>query len=254
MYTKGESDVWAQCFCFSALDCKAWSRHLHDEINQNLTLAQRELMLWHQKLSHAGLTSIHNLCRQRRTPKVTTEEDLIPLLAGIKMPSDVCNNLLCGSCAAAKAHRKQPGIHPANSGKKHSSLRPSDIRPGDCISCDHYGSPVKGRVVSSSGHSSTQLGYECGCIFVDNASGYMLHQPQRSMAAGDTIRSKLVLEREAADVGVKIKAIHTDNGVFNSAEFRAHCKSMKQNLGFSAVGAHHQNGIAENAIRTICMA
>jgi hypothetical protein len=27
------------------------------------------------------------------------------------------------------------------------------------------------------------------------------------------------LEREAADVNVKIKAIHTDNGVFNSQEF-----------------------------------
>ena len=72
------------------------------------------------------------------------------------------------------------------------------------------------------------------------------------MSAGDTIRSKLALEREAADVNVKIKAIHTDNGVFNSQEFRLHCENLKQKLTFSAVGAHHQNAIAENAIHTIC--
>jgi hypothetical protein len=91
--------------------------------------------------------------------------------------------------------------------------------PGDCISCDHYGSPVKGLVMGVSGHSLTRLGYEGGCIFVNNASGWMFHHPQHSMFAGDTIRSKFALEREAADVNVKIKAIHTDNGVFNSQEF-----------------------------------
>jgi hypothetical protein len=127
--------------------------------------------LWHQKLSHASLTSIHNLCHQHRTPK-----DLVPLLSGktlpctYKMPSDACDNLLCGSCTAAKAHLKQPGVRPANSSKEYGSLRPSDIMPGDCISCDHHGSPVKGCVIVVSGHSSTCLGYEGGCIFVDNAS------------------------------------------------------------------------------------
>jgi hypothetical protein len=103
MYIDGEADVWAQCFTFTSDNRKAWTRHLHDDINQNLTLAQKELMLWHQKLSHASLTSIHNLCRQRRTPKVKTEDDLVPLLSGktlpctYKMPSDACDNLLCGS-------------------------------------------------------------------------------------------------------------------------------------------------------------
>lgn len=80
----------------------------------------------------------------------------------------------------------------------------------------------------------------------------MFHQLQKSLAASDTIRRKLALEREAADVNLRIKNIHTDNRVFNSAKFSAHCKHLKQKIGFSAVGAHHQNGVAENAIPTIC--
>jgi hypothetical protein len=122
--------------------------------------------LWHQKLSHASLDSIHNLCRQKRTPKVTTKDDLVPLLTDkllpctYKMPSDVCENLLCCTCAAAKAHRKTPGIRQENSTKQHDTISPPELQPGDCISCDHYSSPEKGRVVSDSGHSSTWYGYE----------------------------------------------------------------------------------------------
>jgi transposase InsO family protein len=42
-----------------------------------------------------------------------------------------------------------------------------------------------------------------------------------------------------------------DNGVFGSAEFRSHCCSLGQSIRFSGVGAHHQNGITERAIRTV---
>jgi hypothetical protein len=80
----------------------------------------------------------------------------------------------------------------------------------------------------------------------------MYHRAQKSLAASDTIRSKLLLEREAADVNVKIKEIHSDNGVFQSKKFRDHCENLNQKLSFSAVGAKHQNAIAENAIRTVC--
>jgi hypothetical protein len=101
------------------------------------------------------------------------------------MPSDVCNNLLCGSCEIAKATRRRPGIN--SKSPTYKSLRAPDILPGDCINCYHYGSPIKGRSVSSSGHSSTRHGFEGGCIFVDNASGWMYHKAQRTLSASDTI-------------------------------------------------------------------
>jgi transposase InsO family protein len=39
--------------------------------------------------------------------------------------------------------------------------------------------------------------------------------------------------------------------VFASKEFREHCTRLGQELSFSGVGAHHQNGVAERAIQTI---
>jgi hypothetical protein len=84
-----------------------------------------------------------------------TVDELVPLLTDkilpctYKMPSDVCDNLLCGTCAAARVHRKTPGITPPNSTKEQNSIKPREIKAGDWISCDHYSSLVKGRVMSA---------------------------------------------------------------------------------------------------------
>jgi hypothetical protein len=45
---------------------------------------------------------------------------------------------------------------------------------------------------------------------------------------------------------------HSDNGIFASAEFKAHCASQNQKIWFSGSHTHHQNGIAKQAIGTIC--
>ena len=156
MFVQGD-DVWTSCFSYNAADRKAWVCHILDEQNQNLSLAQKELLLWHHRLSHAGLTSVHNLCLQKRTPKVKVESDLVALRGEPclpcthRMPSDACTNMICGACTVAKATRRVPGIKSGKSSPEFGSLRPPDIRPGDCISCDHYSSPVTGRAVASSG-------------------------------------------------------------------------------------------------------
>lgn len=59
-------------------------------------------------------------------------------------------------------------------------------------------------------------------------------------------------EHEANEVNVRIKSYHSDNGVFSSDKFKAHCKPIKQKLRFSGVGAKFQNSVAEQAIQTIC--
>jgi hypothetical protein len=53
------------------------------------------------------------------------------------------------------------------------------------------------------------------------------------------------------DQGALVHAYHTDNGVFRAKEFNEKILEDKQNITFSGVGAHHQNGAAERAIRTI---
>lgn len=60
------SCLWAKFFAFNVDDKIDWKKAILDTTNQNLTAAQRELLVWHFKLSHAGLSTVHNLCRQRR--------------------------------------------------------------------------------------------------------------------------------------------------------------------------------------------
>lgn len=61
-----DSCLWAKFFAFNVDDKIDWKKAILDTTNQNLTAAQRELLVWHFKLSHAGLSTVHNLCRQRR--------------------------------------------------------------------------------------------------------------------------------------------------------------------------------------------
>lgn len=251
---------WTQCFGVAATEEHDWSVHIFNasKQNKNLTLPQKELLLWHQRLSHVNLFTVHNLLRLKRSPKVTAIDDFKPirdkptLPCSAKIPSSACHHLLCAACEISKATRRRPSNYPAyNAPVKEMSLKEGHIQPGLCVSCDHYLSPTPGRSISSSGYSSTRHGYNGGTIFVDHCSGKVFHHPQRTITASDTIRGKLLFEREAADVGVSIKSYHSDNGVFNSEEFKSHCSEQNQKLTFSGVGAHHQNGVAERSIQTI---
>jgi transposase InsO family protein len=251
--------LWSRCFAFEDTDPKFWARSLLDAKNLNLSAAQKELLRWHNKLSHAALSTVHNLCRMKRVAKPKDESDLVAIRDGptlpctFNVPNACCDGLLCAACTVAKASRRAPSINskikpPA----RQMVLKDGDLQPGDCISCDHFMSPVTGRAIADSGYSSTRHGYTCGTIYVDHATGFMQARCQKSISAEDTIRGKLLFEQEAADSGVRIKKYHSDNGIFSSAQFKAHCKLMKQKLTFSGVGAKFQNGVAENAIKTVC--
>ena len=252
--------LWHECFGFNSEMRQAWARGTLDAANQNLSLAQKEILLWHQRLSHANISAIHNLARQKsRTKKVSNEAELVALRDGPllpcthNVPNAVCDNLVCAACAISKASRRKPSVRsPGGAILREKVLKENDLRPGDRISCDHYISPIPGRAVADSGHSSTRHGFVGGTIYVDHASGYIFHRPQKTLTAADTIRGKLILEQEAADVGIRVKRYHSDNGVFSSREFRDHCEALKQKLRFSGVGAKFQNGVAERSIQTVC--
>jgi transposase InsO family protein len=85
---------------------------------------------------------------------------------------------------------------------------------------------------------------------VDHASNYIFHRAQFSTTANETLTSKLALEQHANEHSISIKKYHTNNGVFALQAFRTACASQNQQLSFSGVGAHHQNGIAERNIKT----
>jgi hypothetical protein len=93
--------------------------------------------------------------------------------------------------------------------------------------------------------------YKGGTVFVDAASSFMSIHHQIGFTAVETIKSKLVFEREAASVGNQVQQYNTDNGVYTSKEFTTQLENQAQTIRLSGVGAHHQNGPAENAIKNI---
>jgi len=93
--------------------------------------------------------------------------------------------------------------------------------------------------------------YTCGTLFIDHVSGKVFNYCQFSTNAYETIQSKHPLEALARQEGFDIKAYHSDNGTFTSAEFKANCERQQQEQSFSGVCAHHQNGVAEGNIGTV---
>ena len=249
---------WSRCFAFQESEHDVWARSILAASNQNLTLTQKELLLWQQRLSHAGLSTVQNISRHRRDSCPSGSSELVRICDGpllpctYSVPSSTCDNLLCAACEISMATRQSPMVRPLHSAPPNQMLlKETHVHPGNCVRCDHVISPVPGRVISASGHSSSCNGYTCGTINVDHCSGFLFVNHQLTTTASDTIYGKLLLEHEAADVGISIKGYHSDNGVFGSAVFQSHCHDLGQTIRFSGVGAHHQNGVAEWAIRTV---
>jgi transposase InsO family protein len=131
---------------------------------------------------------------------------------------------------------------------KPHTLKSNHLTPGNCVSADHYFSPVPGCLPHTFGKERVR--YMCGSLFVDHASGKIFNFPQYSNNASKTIQCAQRLESMARDEGFRIKAYHLYNGIFAAANFQEHCKQQQQKLSFSGVGAKHQNGITEQNIKT----
>ena len=55
------------------------------------------------------------------------------------------------------------------------------------------------------------------------------------------------------DLGITVQSYQSDNGIFTAPAFMHEIEKGLQNIKFSGMGAHHQNGIAEQGIQTILM-
>jgi hypothetical protein len=226
-----------------------------DETNQNLTGAQKELLGWHWKLGHANMPWIQKLMRPKRPKhkKHFEPEDVIAAVIHTNIENTrtcASADIVCCACQLAKQRRRgtRTGrVIPIEPGR----LMDGDLQPGDCVSLDHFESRVRGRLPNTKGKEKERDRYCGGLIAVDHASGYIYVNCQVSLRAGDTIDSKKRFEIFAKKNGVKIKKYHADNGTFNSEAFRTELANLEQELDFSGVGAHHQNGVAERAIQTI---
>ncbi len=86
---------------------------------------------------------------------------------------------------------------------------------------------------------------------MDHATGRIKFVPQASSNTATTLREKHALEREAANLGFRIQSLVSDNGIFTSKEFQLDVHRRNQSHHLSGAGAKHQNGFAENGIKTV---
>lgn len=219
------------------------------EINQNITASQKELLLWHWRLGHASFKRIQWLFA---VPRDKENDSVKPTLISKNPKVSSCKNPLCVACQIAKQTRRgAETIHHSAIKQKEMSLRRNNIEPGDMVSLDQYMSALPGRLSHTKGKEKKKDQYCGGTIFVDHASSKVFVKNQVSLNAGETVMAKRMFERDANNSGVQIKAYRADNVPFNCKEFLADIESKGQTISLSGVGAHHQNGVSERAIKTI---
>ena len=211
-----------------------------DEANINLSRPQKALLKLHFRLGHFNLPWIQSLIRK-----------------GILHTDDTnttCKTALCKcmACQMAKQVRRPTGttVTKIRQGKD-GVLKKNNLRPGGMISSDQFVSSLPGRLPNTYGKEKEKDKYTGGTVFIDEASSMIFVENQVSLGAAETLRAKHKFEREALRHGIPILGYRADNGVYQTAAFRADLDRLSQSIQFLGVGAHHHNGVAERTIRTI---
>ena len=189
-----------------------------------------EFLRWHHRFNHCSPKRLQLLARRGVIPR---------RLARCPIP-------VCSACLYGKATRRPWRTKPASVNDE----RHIPTKPGEVVSVDQMVSPTPGLIAQMSGFLTKQR-YGYATVFVDHATDFTYCYFQKSDSAEETVEAKEAFERTAAQHGVKILHYHADNGVFASKAWKSHCLIKHQGLTFAGVGAHHQNGKAENKIRQL---
>ncbi len=216
--------------------------------------AQKSLLLDHQHLGHIGLEHVQSLyCCVTATSTSIVESNCTPCIIPCHPQVLSCSAPVCLACSVAKA-RKLPRAtgctSHATEGEQHS-LSQNVLHPGQRIFTDQYKSSVRGCLATTQGLKSPTQQYCGGTLFFDVASQFIFVQHQVSLGATNTLMSKSQFEHEATQCGITINSYHTDNGIFTKSQFCNALLATNQGHTVSGMGAHHQNGLAEHAIKTI---
>ena len=207
--------------------------------NTNLSASQKILLRFHCRLGHLGFGHLQWFLRQGIFGAI-----------GVQCGSKDVTPPKCEACQMG-GQQKRPihgNVHTQN---KTAGLKAEQLKPGQRIFSDQYVSSLPGRNFNGRGQMQSQNNFKGGTVFCDAASGFLSIHHQVGFTAHETIRSKLTFEREASHVGNTIQSYNTDNGIYTAKEFNFELEKNLQSIRMSGVGAHHQNGPAENAIKNV---
>jgi hypothetical protein len=222
---------------------------LLNDNNYNLSNSQKELLLWHSRLGHAGFARIQDLMRGKKNNYGDYKD---PPIIETKTAASRCEPPKCPACQLSKQHRRSPGSQHVRARPEHEmAIRRENMIPGECFSVDQFTSTTPGRLPHTRGKERQDIQYNGGTLYIDHATGFTFIRNQISLRAGETLLGKHALERFANQFGVQVQNYHADNHPFGSHKFREDCALQEQGLTFSGVGAHFQNGVAERGVQTI---
>ena len=88
-------------------------------------------------------------------------------------------------------------------------------------------------------------------MWVDHFSHFLHAQCHEQATIQAALESKENFELYAKRYNVRIKHIHSNNGIFTTKAFKDHVVACDQQQSFCGVGAHWQNGVIERYIGVI---
>jgi hypothetical protein len=221
--------------------------------NENLSMPQKELLLWHWKLG-IGMQRVQTMMRKRTFEDPFGRMQVHPPIIQSKFASTAsCTIPKCQSCELARAHQRSSNVKRVQPNQDaEGAITRNKLEVGDFVSTDQFVCRTPGRLPNGYGREGAKGRFNGGTIYNDAASGLIWVENQVSLGANETVMGKERFEQWMYDHAcVEIKHFHGDNGIFSSEEYRQDCTEKMQSQSFSGVGAQHQNSKAERAIQTI---
>ena len=88
-------------------------------------------------------------------------------------------------------------------------------------------------------------------VFTDHFSDFACAHLMKSTTQEETLEAKLAFEKLAQMHGITILSCHANDGRFAESKFRKRVEECNQSIAFCGAGAHHQNAIAERAMKDL---
>jgi hypothetical protein len=114
------------------------------QANSNLSPEQKELLSWHYRLGHIGISRVQTLLQKPRTNSFNDRQTR--LISPSNNKSSHCHVHICFSCQYAKQKRKNPPKSTASTPLTTTGLSDNIFNAGDRVSVDIYCSSTKGRL------------------------------------------------------------------------------------------------------------
>ena len=135
---------------------------LLNDNNHNISNPQKELLLWHYRLAHAGQGWVQDLMHKVKHEVGGEPETIIRIKHATAAR---CEHPKCPACQLGKQHRRTPDSSTVvQNPDMEMAIRRDDLSPGDCISMDQYVCRTKGRLPDTAGDQLSVAGELSGSL------------------------------------------------------------------------------------------